>query len=199
MNPDSRSESADAHADGHEAKAPQGPGQRNHKGSKGAKRSGDANRLNSHEDNRKPKKDRSGFRKGSKRFSPQPEWLPKVFRRDADGAIFFKDEDYHWKPVCSEIVADALTRTAEGDGWGLLVRVRDRDGNWHEWAMPMAELAGSGEAYRARLLDMGLEIAPGLQARSELHRLLTLARPWPRRVVWQRSAGMEINTCDPMR
>jgi putative DNA primase/helicase len=43
--------------------------------------------------------------------------------------------------------------------------------------MPMAELAGAGDGYRARMLGMGLELAPGIKARNALHRLLTAADP----------------------
>jgi uncharacterized protein (DUF927 family) len=57
------------------------------------------------------------------------------------------------------------------------VRVTDRDGTAHDWAMPMGLLAGDGAAYRERLLSLGLELAPGRFGRDCLHEYLTLWRP----------------------
>ena len=104
------------------------------------------------------------------------DWLPKGFRRRADGAIFHETAE-GWQWLCSALVVSAATRNVDGESWGLLIRIRDRDGVWHEWAMPMAELAGGGDGYRARFLAMGLQLAPGMVARNALHRLLTAANP----------------------
>jgi putative DNA primase/helicase len=86
-------------------------------------------------------------------------------------------EPDQWEWLCSPLVVEAATRNADGEAWGRLIRIRDRDGVWHEWSMPMGELAGAGDNYRARLLSMGLELAPGTKARNSLHRLLTTADP----------------------
>ena len=57
------------------------------------------------------------------------------------------------------------------------MRVTDRDGTAHDWAMPMGLLAGDGAAYRERLLSLGLEPAPGRFARDCLQEYITLWRP----------------------
>lgn len=126
----------------------------------------------------------AGFREGSEGFQAQDKdraaWLPIGFRLRGDGAIMHEAEPNEWQWLCSPLVVMAATRNAEGESWGRLIRIKDRDGVWHEWAMPMAELAGAGDGYRARLLGLGLEIAPGPKARNALHRLLTVADPQDR-------------------
>ena len=125
-----------------------------------------------------------GFQQGSAGFQAAEKahatWLPKGFRLRGDGSIMHEAEPDQWEWLCSPLVVEAATRNAEGESWGRLIRVRDRDRVWHEWAMPMAELAGAGDGYRARLLGMGLELAPGTKARNALHRLLTAADPQDR-------------------
>jgi putative DNA primase/helicase len=122
-----------------------------------------------------------GFQQGSSGFQVEKEvhakWLPKGFRLRGDGSILHEPEPGQWDWLCSPLAVEAATRNAEGESWGRLIRVRDRDKVWHEWAMPMAELAGAGDGYRARLLAMGLELAPGTKARNALHHLLTVADP----------------------
>ena len=122
-----------------------------------------------------------GFHQGSAGFQVgekvHASWLAKGFRLRGDGSIMHEVEPDQWEWLCSPLVVEAATRNAEGEAWGRLIRIRDRDGVWHEWSMPMAELAGAGDGYRARLLGMGLELAPGTKARNALHRLLTAADP----------------------
>lgn len=82
-----------------------------------------------------------------------------------------------WRWFCSvlEVVAD--TRSTDGEDWGRLLRIVDRDGRAKEWAMPMSMLAGDGTAYRERLLSLGLVMAPGKFAREALHEYISTARP----------------------
>lgn len=121
------------------------------------------------------------FHAGSARFQanerPGATWLPKGFRLRGDGSIMHEAEPEQWEWLCSAFAVEAATRNAEGQAWGRLIRIRDREHRWHEWAMPMSELAGAGDGYRGRMLDMGLELAPGSKARNALHRLLTAANP----------------------
>lgn len=126
----------------------------------------------------------SGFQEGSGGFQDAARgadgWVPAGFRLRGDGAILHeieRDGETEWQWLCSPLIVDAATRDTDGEAWGRLVRIRDRDGAWHEWSMPMAELAGAGDGYRARLLGMGLELAPSAKARNALHRLLTIADP----------------------
>jgi len=104
--------------------------------------------------------------------------LPCGFRASDDGSIEYWNEDAaDWRPLCSYFDVAAVTRDEDGKDWGRLIQVRDRDGVLHTWAMPMAMTSGSGEIYRARLLSMGLDIAPGAEARNKLHELITRCRP----------------------
>jgi YD repeat-containing protein len=82
-----------------------------------------------------------------------------------------------WTWFCSLLEVPAETRSSEGEEWGRLLRVTDRDGRVKEWGMPMSMLAGDGTAYRERLLSLGLIMAPGKFARDALHEYISTARP----------------------
>ena len=88
-----------------------------------------------------------------------------------------KDGENEWVWVSSPIEVAAETRNAAGESWGRLLRIPDRDGIEHIWAMPMGMLAGDGVTYRERLLSLGAELAPGKAARDALHNYLTVWRP----------------------
>ncbi len=66
-----------------------------------------------------------------------------------------------WVPIGSELHVLALTRNSEGEDWGRLVEVIDRDGARHLWAVPQAMHAGAGEAIFSELLRLGWEPASG--------------------------------------
>lgn len=87
-----------------------------------------------------------------------------------DSGVFFIDSDPDKEPlrICSRMDVVKQTRDDRGEGWGRLLRWRDREGREHRWPMPMSLLAGNGDEYRARLLDGGLEIEPGKNARGFL-------------------------------
>lgn len=89
---------------------------------------------------------------------------------DADG-----DPDWQW--VCSPLEVMARTRDARGEDWGRLLLVKDADGVWHEWAMPMSLTAGYGIDYRAQLKSYGLDLAPTRKARERLELYLVTAKP----------------------
>ena len=61
-------------------------------------------------------------------------------------------EEWVWFASRVDVLAD--TRDADGEAWGRLLGVHDRDGTVHHWAMPMAMMAGSGEEYRRELLHL---------------------------------------------
>ncbi len=108
-----------------------------------------------------------------------------------------KDGNTQWVPVCSRLEVIALTRDATGEDWGRLLAVTDADGNTHEWAMPMALLAGDGAAYRERLLSLGLHVEPGTKARNRLHSYISTTRPSTRarcvsRVGWHPTAAGNV-------
>ncbi|CAM2057953.1 putative DNA primase/helicase [Desulfovibrionales bacterium] len=103
-----------------------------------------------------------------------------VLKRVKKGAGQSDQTENDWVYVCSplEIIAD--TCDAQGQAWGRLLAVHTRDGQVHQWAMPMKMLAGNGTAYREELLDLGLEMAPGPFARNSLHEYISTARPTKR-------------------
>lgn len=87
-----------------------------------------------------------------------------------DSGVFYLDSDPDKEPlrICSRLDVLKRTRDDRGEGWGRLLKWRDREGRDHLWPMPMSCLAGNGDEYRARLLDGGLEIEPGKKARELL-------------------------------
>lgn len=95
-----------------------------------------------------------------------------------DSGIFYLDSDPDRDPIriCSRLDVLKETRDDRGEGWGRLLGWRDREGREHTWPMPMSMLAGSGDEYRARLLDGGLEIEPGKRVRDLLTTYVQTAR-----------------------
>lgn len=67
--------------------------------------------------------------------------------------------------ICSPLHIEAITHSDNAD-FGRLVRFKNSNGQWHELALPMEMLAGSGEEMRRVLLNRGVEISP------DGHRLL---------------------------
>ena len=88
-----------------------------------------------------------------------------------------KDQETEWRWFCSSLEVAAVTRDHNGEAWGRLLIVTDRDDTKHEWAMPMKMLAADGATYREQLLSLGLEIAPGRFAKDALHEYIATAQP----------------------
>lgn len=115
-------------------------------------------------------------------LGPPAEWCFRV----SDEGVFKRTEKENkqpgeltveWHRFCSRVDVLAETRDAQGRSWGRLLAVHTREGQINEWAMPMELLAGEGTAYRAELLNLGLEISPGNFARNALHEYIATARP----------------------
>lgn len=113
---------------------------------------------------------------------PPTDWPFRV----GDGGVFKRiekenrkthDVETEWVWVCSRLEVLAETRDAQGQNWGRLLAVHTREGEVNQWAMPMELLAGSGEAYRAELLNLGLLLAPDSTARHALHEYISTACP----------------------
>ncbi|MBI4404780.1 MAG: DUF927 domain-containing protein [Deltaproteobacteria bacterium] len=85
-----------------------------------------------------------------------------------DGGVYYQDEDKAPQWICSRLDIVGETRSEKGTNWGRLLRFKDNDGRFHEWAMPMSLLAGDGNEYRAHLLNLGLQISPGSDAKKKL-------------------------------
>lgn len=103
-----------------------------------------------------------------------------------------------WRWFCSRLEVIAETRSADGEEWGRLLRLVDRDSRVKQWAMPMSMLAGDGTAYRERLFSLGLVIAPGRAPRDALHEYIATARPDERarcvgRLGWQGKSYVRFN------
>lgn len=110
----------------------------------------------------------------------EADGVPRGYRVTPDGVDYreeAEDGSAEWVRVCSRLDVAALTRSDAGEEWGRLLALPDPDGAAHEWAMPMAMLAGDGAEYRARLLSLGLRIEPGRRARERLHTYLSAATP----------------------
>lgn len=82
-----------------------------------------------------------------------------------------------WMPVCSELYICAETRDVDGEDWGRLLEVVDRDGRRKRWAMPMALMAGDGSAIRDRLFSLGLVPSQARDARQALLEYIGSAQP----------------------
>jgi putative DNA primase/helicase len=106
--------------------------------------------------------------------------IQKGFKLTSDGVyheVEYKEGNREWIWIASPIEVLAETRDANGEAWGRLLRIPDRDGINHVWAMPMKMLAGAGIEYRERLLELGAELAPGSSAKGALHTYLSVWRP----------------------
>lgn len=98
--------------------------------------------------------------------------LKPFFDANKDGVWYHGFSQYgdplpaQW--ICSELRVIALSRDSANGAWGYLLEFHDADGNLKRWALPSSMLAGDGTAYRAILLDMGLQIATGMHAKNHL-------------------------------
>lgn len=108
-----------------------------------------------------------------------PAW--DRFRVNDEGVWFLEsDHDGREKApqwVCSRLDVTARTRDEDGMGWGYLLEFTDPLGTPRTWAMPARMLAGDGAEYRAALLNMGLRIASGANARNRLTQYLQTRQP----------------------
>ena len=86
----------------------------------------------------------------------------------SDDALEYLDPEGELIKICGRLEVVARTRDVRGDGWGRWLKFMDGEGRVHQWAMPMSLLAGDGSEYRERLLDGGLNISPGRNARELL-------------------------------
>lgn len=133
-----------------------------------------------------PYQDAEAREEARRREAGEPEelarWPFRLTERGVEKRMESTDKEtgavtVQWKWVCSPLAVIAETRSTEGEEWGRLLGITDRDGRTKEWAMPMAMLAGDGTAYRERLLSLGLVMAPGNTARNALHDYISTARP----------------------
>lgn len=107
--------------------------------------------------------------------------MPGGFRLTDEG-VFYVESASDTKPlqICGYLEIAALTRNANGQCWGRLLKWRDPEGREHTWAMPMSLLSGDGGVYREHLLDGGLNIGPGRNRRDFLTVYIQTAQPLAR-------------------
>ena len=62
--------------------------------------------------------------------------------------------------ICDPLYIDAGSCDPNQNNFGLMLRFRNRRGNWRKWLMPLEMLKGSCEDLRGQLLSQGLSINP---------------------------------------
>lgn len=121
-----------------------------------------------------------GKASGKPATSDAPDMLDRFLVND-DG-VFYLGQDQDGRAtapqwICSRLDVTATTRDEDGQGWGFLLTFNDPAGTLRTWAMPARMLAGDGGEYRAALLNMGLRIASGANARNRLTQYLQTRQP----------------------
>ncbi len=79
--------------------------------------------------------------------------------------------------ICSELMIVAQTRDDDNTSWGKLIKVKDQDGIWHEYVMPMEMLSGTKEDYLKALLSMGLMINHTPYCKNALYEFISSSKP----------------------
>lgn len=120
-------------------------------------------------------------RKADRKAAQQASGLPYGFSMSKDG-VYFTPEGTDDKPatpmrICSPLRVTALSRGRSSEDWGRVIEFNDADGVRHEWAIPMAMLAGDGMDVRKELARLGLEMATGLAAKNRLLDYLIQCKP----------------------
>ncbi len=100
------------------------------------------------------------------------EWtsLPNGFRYTSDGSIERYTVPDKWRWLCSPIEFLALTENTDGKAPGILVRILNDSGCWHQLAFSRSALIGGDDLLRD-LADHGLRFNPSGKDASELKRL----------------------------
>jgi putative DNA primase/helicase len=108
--------------------------------------------------------------------SPGEVRWPGWVRQRPDGLYADAGEDAPplWLAAPFEVMGEA--RGADGTGWGLWLRWRDREGRLKAWLMPKrALMVGQGEL-EATLADLGLNVSGDFAAHRHLRRALAEVR-----------------------
>ena len=108
----------------------------------------------------------------AKKGKQQKSQVGGVTFNNTDSGVWATDEDGDKTWVCSELAIEADTRDDRSENWGRLLRFPDRDGVWHQWAMPMELLGGDGQEVRRELLRQGVRIGNTQKARRFLEAYL---------------------------
>ena len=132
------------------------------------------------------------------KFVVLDDWVKTEARNYRPGVWFFGVKfDKQGNPeltetrACSPLHIDAVTHDQQEGNFGRLLRFQTTNGKWVQWAMPCELLAGDGNALRAELLSMGVELEP--QARTLFLQYLNTPAP-KRRVYCALSTGWMNNS-----
>jgi putative DNA primase/helicase len=87
---------------------------------------------------------------------------------EKDGLYFRKDDDPSPAFVAAPFKVVAETCDESGNGWGVLLRWKDRDNRPHQWAMPRRLVHADGNTIAAELEDAGLTCAATRTAHEKL-------------------------------
>jgi putative DNA primase/helicase len=82
--------------------------------------------------------------------------------------------------VCSYVNVLARSRNGDGEGWGYHVEVKDPDGGMHRWTIPASLFAGDATPILAGLLDLGLCLGRGKEAKNDVIAYLLQSEPTAR-------------------
>ena len=120
------------------------------------------------------------YAKGKAAAEPGAALLDR-FAVNADG-VWFADYDQEGRAksavwVCTRLEVPALTRDADGQGWGYLLEFTDPSGQPRQWAMPARMLAADGAEFRGVLMAQGLRIAASTRARALLAQYIQTRQP----------------------
>ena len=101
--------------------------------------------------------------------------LPYGFRYAPDGSIdhIISQNDFggtNWGFLCSPIEFLATTEDETGKAPGLLVRIKNNSGKWHQIAFPRSALIG-GDTLLSELVHHGLQFAPVGKVTNDLKRM----------------------------
>jgi putative DNA primase/helicase len=107
-------------------------------------------------------------------------WIDR-FSLNNEG-VWYNEHDNEGRPkaplwVCSRLEVPALTRDADGQGWGYLLEFSDPSGHARQWAMPARMLAGDGNEFRGVLMAFGLRIAATSRVRALLAQYIQTRQP----------------------
>lgn len=81
--------------------------------------------------------------------------------------------------LCGPLHVESITRCVDqSSDYGLLLRMRNLDGRWIEWALPREMLVGRQDLILSRLLSMGLEI--NYEHSREIVRYIAASKPCKR-------------------
>ncbi|MCP5306970.1 MAG: DUF927 domain-containing protein [Chromatiaceae bacterium] len=90
------------------------------------------------------------------------EFIPKGFRLCLDGVYTDRDDP---ELICGPCWIAALSRTKQGEEWGLEIRWIDQDGKQRQLNVPGAVLFERASSLPGLLYSMGLKVVPGMEKR----------------------------------